>query len=70
MFLKILKKFSLLQSLVVMIVFSMLIPLPVLFGVYVYRAYNDKQEQTKILNYEKFKQSSEVFAESILELLP
>jgi len=47
MFLQILKKFSLLQSLVVMIVFSMLIPLPVLFGVYVHGAYNDKQEQTR-----------------------
>jgi|LGOV01.1.fsa_nt_gb signal transduction histidine kinase/DNA-binding response OmpR family regulator len=70
MFLKILKKFSLLQSLVVMIVFSMLIPLPVLFGVYVHGAYTDKQEQTKILNYEKFKHSSEVFAESIWSYYP
>jgi len=70
MFLKILKKFSLLQSLVVMIVFSMLIPLPVLFGVYVHGAYTDKQEQTKKLNYEKFKESSEVFAESIWSYYP
>ncbi len=70
MFVKILKKFSLLQSLVLMIVFSMLIPLPLLFGIYVNGAYKDKQEHTKILNYEKFKESSEVFAESIWSYYP
>jgi len=70
MFLKVLKKFSLLQSLVVMIVFSMLIPLPLLFGLYVHGAYKDKQEQLKILDYEKFKKSSEVFAESIWSYYP
>jgi signal transduction histidine kinase/DNA-binding response OmpR family regulator len=70
MVLKILKKFSLLQSLVVMIVFSMLIPLPLLFGLYVHGAYKDKQEQLKILDYKKFKKSSEVFAESIWSYYP
>lgn len=70
MILNILKKISLLQSLVIMITISLLLPLPLIVGVYVNVTYQDKQEKLFDLNSKKFELTSKIFTEALWNYYP
>ena len=65
-----LHKFSLSQALVVMIVISLILPLPLVLLTYVNSAYKSKQEVSATMNIKKFNLSSEIFAESLWNYYP
>ena len=65
-----LRKFSLLQALIIMITISFILPLPVLMGTYIHSTYKTKQETLAINNTKKFKLSSEIFVESLWNYYP
>lgn len=61
---------SLLQALAVMIIISLLLPLPLLMLTYVNSTYKNKQEAFTTLNTKKFNLSSAVFVESLWNFYP
>ena len=61
---------SLLQALAVMIIISLLLPLPLLMLTYVNSTYKNKQETFTTLNTKKFSLSSAVFVESLWNFYP
>ena len=61
---------SLLQSLVVMIVISLLLPLPILLLTYVNSTYKNKQDALTALYTKKFDLSSTIFSESLWNYYP
>jgi len=61
---------SLLQSLVVMIVISLLLPLPILLLTYVNSTYKNKQDALTALYTKKFNLSSTIFSESLWNYYP
>lgn len=61
---------SLLQALAVMIVISLLLPLPLLMLTYVNSTYKSKQEAFTTLNTKKFNLSSAIFVESLWNFYP
>lgn len=61
---------SLLQALAVMIVISLLLPLPLLMLTYANSTYKDKQEEFTTLNTKKFNLSSTIFVESLWNFYP
>ena len=67
---RILEKISLLQSLVGMIILSLLAPLPILFVSYVFSSYETKQAAIYEINEKKFNLSSEIFSESLWNYYP
>jgi len=65
-----LERVSLLQALIIMIIISIIVPQPLLFGTYVHSAYKAKQEAIYDINMKKFNLSSEIFAESLWNYYP
>ena len=61
---------SLLQALAVMIIISLLLPLPLLMLTYVNSTYKDKQAAFTTLNTKKFNLSSAIFMESLWNFHP
>ena len=61
---------SLLQALAVMIIISLLLPLPLLMLTYVNSTYKNKQEAFTTLNTKKFNLSSAIFVESLWNFYP
>ncbi|WP_088437401.1 hypothetical protein [Sulfurospirillum diekertiae] len=61
---------SLLQALAVMIVISLLLPLPLLMLTYANSTYKHKQEEFTTLNTKKFNLSSAIFVESLWNFYP
>ncbi|WP_263833115.1 response regulator [Sulfurospirillum oryzae] len=61
---------SLLQALAVMIIISLLLPLPLLMLTYVNSTYKTKQEEFTTLNTKKFNLSSAIFVESLWNFYP
>ncbi len=61
---------SLLQALAVMIIISLLLPLPLLMLTYANSTYKDKQEEFTTLNTKKFNLSSTIFVESLWNFYP
>ncbi len=65
-----LHKVSLLQSLIVMIVIALIVPIPVATLIYVNSTFPSKQEEQSVLNAKKFDFSSAIFAESLWNYYP
>ena len=65
-----LERVSLLQALIVMIIISLVAPLPLILGTYVHSAYKAKQEVVYETNSKKFNLSSEIFSESLWNYYP
>lgn len=65
-----LHKVSLLQSLIVMIVIALIVPIPVATLIYVNSTFPSKQEDQNTLNTKKFDFSSAIFAESLWNYYP
>lgn len=63
-------RFTLLQSLVMMIAFSLLLPIPLLLGAYVHSTFKNKQEDFVIVSTKKFELSSEIFTEALWNFYP
>jgi len=61
---------SLLQALAVMIIISLLLPLPLLMLTYVNSTYKSKQNEFTTLNTKKFNLSSAIFVESLWNFYP
>lgn len=61
---------SLLQALAVMIIISLLLPLPLLMLTYANSTYKSKQEEFTTLNTKKFNLSSAIFVESLWNFYP
>jgi|GEM_PF-777852 len=61
---------SLLQALAVMIIISLLLPLPLLMLTYANSTYKSKQEEFTTLNTKKFNLSSTIFVESLWNFYP
>lgn len=61
---------SLLQALAVMIIISLLLPLPLLMLTYANSTYKSKQETFTTLNTKKFNLSSAIFVESLWNFYP
>jgi two-component system, sensor histidine kinase and response regulator len=70
MFRAMLYRVSLLQALAVMIIISLLLPLPLVVLTYVNSTYKNKQETFTTLNTKKFNLSSAVFIESLWNFYP
>ncbi len=53
-----------------MVVFTLLLPVPILFGVYVHSTFQTKQEEFVVVSTKKFELSSEIFSESLWNFYP
>ena len=70
MFKKMLNKSSLLQALTVMVLISLILPLPLILVTYAYGTYETKQEEIANINTKKFNLSAEIFIESLWNFYP
>ncbi|MDD2383634.1 MAG: response regulator [Sulfurospirillaceae bacterium] len=70
MFKHMLNKFSLLQSLTVMVLISLILPLPLILVTYAYGTYETKQDKQNTINSKKFNLSAEIFVESLWNFYP
>jgi signal transduction histidine kinase/DNA-binding response OmpR family regulator/HPt (histidine-containing phosphotransfer) domain-containing protein len=67
---KLINKFTLSQSLAIMIFLALSLPIPILISVYAKTAFKTKQEEFSVLSKKKFELSCEIFTESLWNFYP
>lgn len=67
---KLLNKFTLSQSLAIMIFLALSLPIPVLLGVYIQTTFQTKQKEFEILSQKQFELSCDIFTESLWNFYP